>query len=126
MTVKQKSEKKDQKQKEEQPFSLAVSTACSLDQVVLRLEWTATPNWIQHPVFLALHDRAVSKMELHGQMVVYIELVQLVRILTVFLAEDLQLFEQALTRQGINTREELLAFFQDALEEADNKGGLNQ
>ncbi|MBD3190619.1 MAG: hypothetical protein GF308_08240 [Candidatus Heimdallarchaeota archaeon] len=77
----------------------------------MRLEWTTTPNWIQHPLLFALTRGAISSYSRENSMIIHITRRMFWKIFAVFLVKDLEAFEEAMAEQGVNTRAELLAFF---------------
>ncbi|MBD3193313.1 MAG: hypothetical protein GF308_21945 [Candidatus Heimdallarchaeota archaeon] len=116
----------DQTEKEgtkraEKKHSLIVSFKGFVDYEVLQLAWTRTPNWLEHPFLFALSKEAISNNDVGNTHIVNIERKAFWNILSAFLVKDIELFEQNMAEQGVNTRKELLLFFQKALD-AESKG----
>lgn len=87
----------------------------TIETETLRLEWTATPNWLRHPLLFALAKGAISSHTIKNSIVVHITRKTFWRIFSIFLVKELEAFEDAMTEQGINIRAELLAFFKQEL-----------
>jgi hypothetical protein len=96
-----------------------VKMELAMDHELLRLSWSDTPNWTNHPLFFLLAKEAVSSFSEKKQFKIIIERSVFWTIIIQYFTKELEEFEEQMEKEGVNTKQALLEYMMETLHEID-------